>query len=257
MADIPEIPNCSASPDHGDVLATIQNAADDWQAQGYPTALAEVRDMANVGRALMTAIADNAGSPPLMGWHPADCPSEIVSDLLNMLDDATRAAPPAMDREAVIDIIGRIRKQADCLEGYAESHGFSGKAPASVFHWQATHFRDLAAEMERALSTLPADAIRQGDKDWVPQIGERVAISPLSPYEADWRHMDLWCCGVRVHDSGDGLDITVTEQWPMPSRHSREYMGPTDGFRLNASGFADDITRLATPASHASDGGKA
>jgi hypothetical protein len=73
------------------------------------------------------------------------------------------AAPPAMDREAVDDIIVRIRKQADCLENYAESHGFSGKAPASVFHWQATHFRDLAAEMDRALSTLSADAIRQGE----------------------------------------------------------------------------------------------
>jgi len=153
---IPDSTKCSASPDHADILETIQNAADDWQKQGYPTALAEVRDMANVGRALMTAIADNAGSPP------ADCPSEIVSDLLNMRDATTRAAPPAMDREAVDDIIGRIRTQADCLEGYAESHGFSGKAPASVFHWQATHFRDLAAEMERALSTLSADAIRQG-----------------------------------------------------------------------------------------------
>ncbi|WP_433910406.1 hypothetical protein [Sphingomonas yabuuchiae] len=88
---------CSASPDHADILETIQNAADDWQKQGYPTALAEVRDMANVGRALMTAIADNAGCPPLKGWHPANCPSEIVSDLLNMLDDAQATNPLAVD----------------------------------------------------------------------------------------------------------------------------------------------------------------
>ncbi|MDR6144977.1 hypothetical protein QE363_000770 [Sphingomonas sp. SORGH_AS870] len=77
---------CAASPDHDDILETLENAADDWRTKGYASALSEVRDMANIGRALMTAIADNAGCPPLIGWHPADCPSEIVVDLLNMME---------------------------------------------------------------------------------------------------------------------------------------------------------------------------
>jgi len=41
---------CAALPDRADILETIENAACDWQAKGYPTALAEVRDMANLGR---------------------------------------------------------------------------------------------------------------------------------------------------------------------------------------------------------------
>lgn len=44
-------------------------------------------DMAAVGRALMAAIkretTDQSG--PLFGWHPADCPSEVVGDLVEML----------------------------------------------------------------------------------------------------------------------------------------------------------------------------
>lgn len=44
-------------------------------------------DMAAVGRALMAAIeretADRNG--PLFGWHPVDCPSEVVGDLVGML----------------------------------------------------------------------------------------------------------------------------------------------------------------------------
>ncbi|AOW22206.1 hypothetical protein AVM11_08950 [Sphingomonas melonis TY] len=70
---------CSASPDHADIMDTMENAADDWQAKGYASALAEVRDMANVGRALMEALPE--------GYHYMNCPSEIVSDLQNQLSD--------------------------------------------------------------------------------------------------------------------------------------------------------------------------
>lgn len=85
-------PACSASPDHADIMETIANAGDDWQKQGYPTALCEVRDMANVGRTLMERIAENSSDGPLKGWHPADCPTEVVCDLLNMLADASALA---------------------------------------------------------------------------------------------------------------------------------------------------------------------
>ena len=66
---------CTAAPDHADISATIDDAATDWQAKGYTSALAEVRDMANVGRALMEALPE--------GYHYLNCPSEIVSDLQN------------------------------------------------------------------------------------------------------------------------------------------------------------------------------
>ncbi|WP_347091705.1 hypothetical protein [Sphingomonas parapaucimobilis] len=157
----------------------------------------------------------------------------VICDMLS-----TRAAPPAMDREAVERAERRLRF-------IAEHYG-----PGTSLSISDTNYLLTVLDHVRALSTLSADAIRQGEggKDWVPQIGERVAISQACPYLSDWHDTALWCCGVRVHDSGDGLDITVTEQWPMPSRHSRGYLGPTDGFRLNASGYADDITRFATPA---------
>lgn len=74
---------CAAKPDHDDIMATIENAADDWQKQGYTSALAEVRDMANVGRSLMEALPK--------GYCYMDCPSEIVSDLQNQLDEALAA----------------------------------------------------------------------------------------------------------------------------------------------------------------------
>lgn len=78
---------CGASPDHADILETIENAADDWQKQGYTSALAEVRDMANVGRALMEALPK--------GYSYMNCPSEIVSDLQNERDEALAASPNA------------------------------------------------------------------------------------------------------------------------------------------------------------------
>ncbi|MBB3876134.1 hypothetical protein GGR47_002380 [Sphingomonas aquatilis] len=70
---------CGAAPDHADIMETIENAADDWQTKGYTSALAEVRDMANVGRALMEALPE--------GYHYMNYPSEIVSDLQNQISD--------------------------------------------------------------------------------------------------------------------------------------------------------------------------
>lgn len=69
-------------------------------------------DMAAVGRSLMaaveTATADRDG--PLFGWHPAQCPSEVVGDLIGMALESRRLAEtedrPAGDlREVVRDAI--------------------------------------------------------------------------------------------------------------------------------------------------------
>lgn len=66
--------------------------SDDWKLRGYPSAAAEAEDMANVGRALMAAIEKDYGSHPfLQNWHPINCPSEIVGDLLTALDQAKTA----------------------------------------------------------------------------------------------------------------------------------------------------------------------
>lgn len=76
---------CPASSDHADIKDTIKDAADDWQAKGYTSALAEVRDMAAVGRSLMEALPK--------GYCYMDSPAEIVSDLQNDLDEARGIFP--------------------------------------------------------------------------------------------------------------------------------------------------------------------
>lgn len=45
-------------------------------------------DMAAVGRAFMEAIEQARRADPwVKGWSPAQCPSEIIFDLLNRIDD--------------------------------------------------------------------------------------------------------------------------------------------------------------------------
>lgn len=63
-----------------------------------------------------------------------------------------------IDTERLHKIIDKIDQQAKCLEGYAEQDGHSGKAPASVYHWQATHFRDIGAELRKAVAALQTPA---------------------------------------------------------------------------------------------------
>lgn len=53
---------------------------DKWQASGLPSERAYIEDMANVGEALMEALPE--------GYSYCDCPSEIVTDLLNERDEA-------------------------------------------------------------------------------------------------------------------------------------------------------------------------
>ena len=52
-------------------------------------------DMANVGEALMEALRDASGHEFMKTWAPADCPTEIVFDLLNALDEARAALTPS------------------------------------------------------------------------------------------------------------------------------------------------------------------
>lgn len=58
----------------------------------------------------------------------------------------------ARERATLMAIANRIEHQAECLEGYAVSHGFEAKPVPSVFHSQATHFRDLARELQEVIA---------------------------------------------------------------------------------------------------------
>ena len=68
-------------------------AADDWKEQGYTSPEEEIDDMARVGRALVERIASITKDGPFKGWSPMDCPSEIVTDLINHIEDSAIAQP--------------------------------------------------------------------------------------------------------------------------------------------------------------------
>lgn len=57
-----------------------------------------------------------------------------------------------MMADRILAIIDKIERQADCLDGYAEQHGFEAKPVPSVFHLQSSHFRTYAAELREAVS---------------------------------------------------------------------------------------------------------
>lgn len=77
----------------------------------------DTEDMAAVGRALMDAIESFSDEPPLKGWAPAQCPSEIVGDLVNMLEEATQP-----DREAIIEECAAVCEKIAAEYGAISDH---------------------------------------------------------------------------------------------------------------------------------------
>lgn len=55
------------------------------------SALDDEADMAAVGRALMATLDACQDHPLLKDWSPAECPSEVVTDLLDLYDDQRAA----------------------------------------------------------------------------------------------------------------------------------------------------------------------
>jgi hypothetical protein len=88
-------------------------------------------DMADVGRAFMEAIEQaRTGDPFMKGWAPLQCPSELVFDLLNRMDEqrkeaadeiASLRAQLAIARSDLIGIAAdchRVKWQFDLSEDY-------------------------------------------------------------------------------------------------------------------------------------------
>lgn len=184
--------NCPASPDHADVLETIQNAADNWQAKGYVTALAEVRDMANVGRALMDALPE--------GYHYNDCPSEIVSDLQNQIADMQLF--PAAD---AVEEMAKVICAADA--GVPIGYFPDGSPMRAGGVWeeydgqQHDHWRDIA---RAAIAAKPG----QG---WRPEIPEDLASLLRELGRAEWGQ-------THAHDA-EGHGKHVAESVRMTTEH--------------------------------------
>lgn len=83
---------------------------------------------------------------------------------------------------------------------------------------------------------------------WVPRIGDLVKVSDSCEHSSDWQRTDLWVAGVAVDERCRGINVTVTEQWPVPHRFvGRDYMGHTDGFLVaRTDGKLDDLEPRAS-----------
>lgn len=176
---------CSAGPDHADIMETIENAADDWQAKGYTSALAEVRDMANVGRALMEALP--------AGYSYCDCPSEIVSDLMNERDEAlakpTPAAPAQSEVEGAeymsvtIDRDGHVTAHNAYDANFDEMVDATRKIIAALQERLARRLKcPFAAGKELRTTTAPAQSEVEAALAWY---GEQARLARLIHSEGD------------------------------------------------------------------------
>lgn len=104
----------------------------------------------------LVGIATNATAPVQMtqqqvlvnpdGPAAADMIAVLVSVRQSRLDDSG-----LMEFRQIIE---KIERQAECLEGYAVQAGHEAKPVPSVFHSQASHFRTYAGELRALLASL-------------------------------------------------------------------------------------------------------
>lgn len=146
---------------------------------------------------------------------------------------ATRAAPPAMDREAVYrQALGDVCNPLGYLQRMAEAEGaeLSGMAYAI-----ASDIGTIQRIAKRALSTLSADAIRQGE-GW----------QPIS--DADTSQERLTVLGYGTFRGSSHPQVVVLD-WV-------KWIGSWSAYTMTFEP-THWMPLPATPASHASDGGKA
>lgn len=99
------------------LAAMLANPQYATAAPGAPAVDADPLGLRDVGEALLETIERNADALKAAGWTaPMDCPSEIVVDLLNLLDEAKAAMS-----QAARDVLAERRRQVEA-EGYDTEH---------------------------------------------------------------------------------------------------------------------------------------
>ncbi|WP_394662904.1 hypothetical protein [uncultured Sphingomonas sp.] len=168
-----------------------------------------------------------------IGWQNTEVTPEAgawVEDIINQPELATRAAPPAMDREAVekaaYDAMIAWTNGEQTITG--QCWVFEGGKRVASFDLVDEAYVDVKQRNARAatsaiLSTLSADAIRQGEG--LPQSVVSLIIAAREAFDT----------GMLPQDEQTALDKAL-ERFSAAVPYENE---------------------PATPASHASDGGKA
>ena len=108
--------NESGWDDLSDVLSTLDAALHDPPAPADETE----ENMRRLGHAVMDALAIQTSDPesPLYEWAPAECPSEVIGDLVDMVETA-RGAPAVS--QAAADLLAERRRQIE-EEGRTREH---------------------------------------------------------------------------------------------------------------------------------------
>lgn len=112
--------------------------------------VADLIDMANVGRSMMDRMAEATAEGPLKGWAPADDPAEIVTDLKNALDDALHDYGNAESECKVAEAaLEEAKADRDHWKGLADEHAlFDAETDLA--------FKDLDAQIETLTADLSA-----------------------------------------------------------------------------------------------------
>lgn len=164
-------------PAPGDALKVL------LEETGLPNGV-ELADMARIGKSLMDTIAIVTKDGPLKGWAPAEDPAEIVTDLMNMLHDATTGraeaekllseAQDSMQRDddgvkVMVDRFLRWKLPTDFNPdgGIGFTPGYENGTPeGGKFEPTGTNLFDArqATEMVRAMLNLDAPG-KEDDED--------------------------------------------------------------------------------------------
>lgn len=184
------------------------------------------------------------GSWTSLAFHTPDAPDEEVRGLVERLRFLMAKAT-----EGPWAVVGRDSPLTSLIS--ANSGEETRNGGIYVARTQGPDSDHNVALIVEAINALPnlLDRITTASKgEWHPRIGERVEVRDDYPDAPSWQRVPLWVAGVHVAESGDGLDVTVAEQWPVPYRHARDYMGLTDGFYVGRANAPDDLRPLpSTP----------
>lgn len=126
--------------------------------------VADLIDMANVGRSMMDRMVEVTSDGPLKGWAPADDPAEIVTDLRNALDDATtenqalRGLRPLEGEEIVSQVKAHRARYNSTLTESVQAVRAGWHADAD---WQNAFIRATQAEATRTAPQQENERLRE------------------------------------------------------------------------------------------------
>lgn len=151
-------------------------------------------DMANVGEALMEAIRDYSPDPFMKNWRPADCPSEIVGDLLNALDEQAIYSKQAYadGMTAAADICGSLAETT-----YDDADGFRAATGCEAAIMNVVRKRTRRDIMMRALLLILKIALLFFAGCGIASVVfDRYPGNPMSPLEALGNLVILGLCAL-------------------------------------------------------------